>query len=60
MSRHHPVKVSYRQKGREYARQIVCACGCPWAQHNRGLALKPCERCRCPQFRVSRRQEAAP
>lgn len=31
MSKHHPVKVSDRTKGKELARGVVCVCGCRWS-----------------------------
>jgi hypothetical protein len=61
MSRHHPVNVSYRHKGRELARRVVCRCGCDWTQHQHRLPAKPCGGCGCRQFtRPAGRQSGFP
>lgn len=57
MSRHHPVKVSTRQKGAERARRVVCLCGCLWTGHRRDRTGTPCQRCGCLEFHVKAAQE---
>jgi hypothetical protein len=54
MSRHHPVKVSFRAKSKELTRlaRVVCQCGCVWEQHTPARTPRPCGRCGCAAFRL--------